>query len=374
MRGIRHLAEPIRRIFTAHSNRPSRSAISTLIAFFIALLFYDAVSLRKKWSYQQKTYSHEGLVLKFERALYRMVIVPLIAFLPAPLAYGIACIRGDWRYRLDTSKSERVKHSLESVFGEQLTPEQYIRITRDFFRIRSCEAVDVMRLAGNGRSLARLVEIRGLEHIEIALASNKGAILCGAHFGSFDCCFTLISMVGFPLTAIGRWTSQFDVKRSSIERFFIQIMAEKPMERHRRRANIQPHPGQIGAAVQAASVLRKNELLGILLDPPVLAADRKRAVPMEFLNKQALLLPGAATIAQLMDTPVLMTFLRRSHDWRHQILEISPPISMDGDVVTAFGRCLAVVDAAIRQDPAHWLFWDISALLELGLVEETSEV
>ena len=106
----------------------------------------------------------------------RLIVVPLVAFLPARLAYGLACLHGDWRYRHDTLMRERIMHNLEGVLGDQLSHAERARVTRDFFCRRSCEAMDVMCLTGRGRALARLIEIRGLEHIESALAAGKGAI------------------------------------------------------------------------------------------------------------------------------------------------------------------------------------------------------
>ena len=314
--------------------------------------------------------SKEGIMLTLERALYRLVIVPLVAFLPAPLAYGVACLQGDLRYRWNASRREEIMLCLESVFGDQLSLAERTRVTRDFFRLRSCFPVDQARLAGKGRALMRLVEIRGLEHIEAALAGGKGAVLCCAHFGSFNCGLSLIGALGFPITVFGRWASRnIDRNRSSIERFFYRLIVQKTLARHRRQTNIEP-VGQIEVAVQAATILRQNELISIVLDAPLLAAYRTRAVPMDFLNGRALLLPGAITIAQLMGAPVLMTFMRRSADWRHQILEISPPMPLDGDAVNAFGRCLAVVEAAIRQNPAHWAYWNFRDLVTLGLLPE----
>ncbi|HLJ34604.1 MAG TPA: lysophospholipid acyltransferase family protein [Ktedonobacteraceae bacterium] len=314
----------------------------------------------------------KGTILKLERVLYRMAVVPLIAFLPASLAYKVACLRGDWCYWYDSCKRGEINRCLEEVLGDQLSPEARSRVTRDVFRLRSCQAVDVTRLLGKGQALARQVEIRGLEHIENALAAGKGAILCSAHFSSVDSCFSLIGTRGFPITVVGRWVkgNRAVENRSSIETFVSEFIHRKILQRHRHRPNIEPRPGKLGVAVQAATVLRNNELLGILLDPPVLAADRARAVPMKFLNGQALLLPGVVTIAQLIGTPVLMTFLLRSADWRHQVLQISPPVPVDGDPVAAFGNCLAVVEATIRKNPAHWVFWNSSDLVDLGLLSE----
>ena len=74
-------------------------------------------------------------------------------------------------------------------------------------------------------------------------------------------------------------------------------------------------------------------------------------------------MPGAIKIAQLTGARVLMMFMRRSSDWRHQVLEISPPMSMEGDTATVFRRCFAQVEAAIRRDPAHWRRWTNTDLI-----------
>ena len=313
-------------------------------------------------------YLHSGALRRFEMAIYYLIIMPLVAFLPVRLAYDVARLRADLLYLWDVPKRKRILRSLEEVLGDQLSCENLVRVARDHLRVRSCEVVDVMRLARNKEALAQLVEMRGLEHLETALSAGKGAILCSAHFGSYDSCFSLLGIRGFPITVIGRWPSKSDGDRSSLERFMFRLAYQNPVARYRHRPNIEPRAGQIGVAVQAANVLRHNEVLGILLDPPVLLADRPRAVQVKFLSGYALLLPGAVRLAQLTGAPVLMVFMRRSADWRHQILEISPPVSMDGNTVTAFEHCLARVEDAIRQSPAHWRYWNLTPLIDLGLL------
>lgn len=348
-----------------------------LLIGFLAVLAAGLSWRRSNGHSKATTVKREQFLRSLEKAFYRVVIVPLVAFLPAPVAYGVACRRADWCCRWDTSKREQILRNLEEVLGNQLGPAGRASVARDYFRIRSCEAIDVMRLVGNGRALARLVEIRGLEHIEAALAAGKGAILCSAHFGSFESCFSLISICGFPITVIGRLpsrTSQVDRKRSPLNRFFHWLLVQKIVQRHRHRPYIEPRPGQIGVAAQAAIVLRHNELIGTHLDPPVLAEDHARAVQVDFLGGQALLMPGAITIAQIMGVPVLMVFMRRSSDWQHQVLEISAPIPLEGEATTAFERCLAVVEAAIRQNPAHWLYWKWDGLVELGLLPRGTSI
>lgn len=319
---------------------------------------------------------HRSLRMLIQLPLYchKLIIVPLVAFLPAPIAYSLACLRGDWHYRWDIRRREEIVQNLTEVLGDRLTSTERLRVARDYFRLRSCESVDSARLAGKGRSLARLVEIRGLEHLEKALAEGKGAILCQAHFGSYFANSALIGISGFPITTVGRLPSNFDQSLPPWIRLFWRRVKEQRAAKHWHRPIIQPEPGQWQTAFQMASILRANEVISIAIDPPSLAADLPRAVSTSFLGHQAQLLPGSVTLAQLTGSPLLMYFLHRSADWRHQVLEISSPISMGGDVKTAFGRCVAAVEAAILHHPAHWNYWTRTAdLVDLGLLPASHE-
>ena len=309
-----------------------------------------------------------SLLRRVESLAYWVVVAPLVAFLPANLAYRVACWRGDWTFRYWPEKRHRMAHDLRQVLGDELNPEEAERLARDLFRFRSCEVIDVMRLRLRARSLGRLVEIRGREHLEAALAQGKGAILCTAHFGSHLSVFSLLHTSGFPLTTIGRWNWKYETGVSSAERRFWDLVHARRVLRHRQRPNIEPWPGRVQVAVQAAAALRDNEMVTICSDAAPLHSDRTRAVVVPFLGRQARLLPGVVTLAQLTGAPVLMAFVQRSGDYRHQVLEISPPVPMDGGTATAFGRCVAAIDAAIRTSPAHWSCWfetDVLARLEL---------
>jgi lauroyl/myristoyl acyltransferase len=115
-------------------------------------------------------------------------------------------------------------------------------------------------------------------------------------------------------------------------------------------------------------VLRANEVVTICSDAAPLDAERARTIEVPLLGRQARLLPGVVTLARLTGAPVLMAFVYRSADYRHQMLEISPPVPLHGETATAFGRCVAAMDAAIRTSPAQWIFWhSTDDLARLGL-------
>jgi Kdo2-lipid IVA lauroyltransferase/acyltransferase len=309
------------------------------------------------------------LLREAEDVAYWLGVAPLAALLPARLAYRVACWRGDLHFRYRAGKRAEIARNLRLVLGDELGPDEAERLARDFFRSRSCYVIDVMRLRGRARSLRKLVEIRGREHLEAALAEGNGVILCSAHYGSHSCAFSLLHASGFPLTTIGRWHWNYTPGLTSIERRFCDFVWARRLQRHRQRPNIEPYPGRVQVAAQAAVVLRANEVVAICSDAAPLDADRARTIEVPLLGRRARLLPGVVTLARLTGAPILMTFMHRSADYRHQVLEISPPVPLHGETETAFGRCVAAMDAAIRTSPAQWIFWhSTDDLVSLGLL------
>lgn len=311
----------------------------------------------------------ERLLRNAEGFAYWLAVAPLASRLPASLAYRVARWRGDWSLRYRAGQRSEIVRNLRQVLGDDLSPEEAERQAREFFRLRSCEILDVMLLRGQAGSLGKLVEIRGREHLDAALAGGKGAILCSAHFGSYNSAFSLLHASGFPLTSTGRSLSTQTPGMSSAERRLLEFAYTRRLQRHRQRPGIEFQPGRVQVAAQIAVVLRANEVVTFSSDAPPLDADRARAAEVTFLGRQVRLLPGVVALAQLTGAPVLMVFMHRLADYRHQVLEISAPVPVEGDTTTAFGRCVAAMDAAIRKYPGHWVYWANTAdLASLGLL------
>jgi phosphatidylinositol dimannoside acyltransferase len=303
------------------------------------------------------------------RIVLSTVGAPVQACLPAALGYRIACWQGDLLFRFQAGKRAELARNLHLVLGNELGPVAAQQVTRDWFRVASCKAVDAIRLRRGPRPLRRLVEIRGREHLEAALAAGKGAILCSAHFGSYESGFSALHASGFPVTSVGRRAHGATTDISAAQRWLWEMVYAKPVRRYRQRPNIEPGTGQFQVAVQAAEVLRANEVLTILIDAPPLDSDEARAVEVPFLGHRTRLLPGVVTLAKLTGATLLTGFLYRAADYRHQVLEISAPVPVEGDTATVFERCAAEVSAAIRRSPAHWDCWNSAvALANLGLI------
>ena len=308
------------------------------------------------------------LLRTVKRAAYVAAVAPAVGRLPAALSYRMACWRGDWHFQCQAGKRTEMARNLRLVLGDELSPAAAQQMTREWFRLGSCGAVDVMRLRRGTQPLRRLVEIRGREHLEAALAAGKGALVCTGHFHSHDSGFSVLHASGFPVTTIGRRGYNYDAGTSSAERWLWELYF-RPMRRYRQRPTIEPWPGRPQVAALAAAALRANEVVRVTIDAPPLDSDRARAVEVPFLGRHAGLLPGAVALAQVTGAPLLMGIAHRAADYRHQVLEISAPVPVDGDIKTVFERCAAEVSAAIQRSPASWAFWpDTGDLVAMGLI------
>ena len=312
--------------------------------------------------------AHRSPLDRLEILLFWLVVAPLAGLLPARLGYWVACRRGDWVFRNWPEGSAIVQRNLLRVFGEALSPAEAERLAREFCRAGSCDVVDIMRLRNRTRPLGKLVEFRGREHLEAARAAGKGAILCTAHFGSYVSAFSLIHASGVPVTEIGRWWWNYDPSVSPAVRRFWDFAYARRLLRYRQGPNIEPWAGRVMSGVQAIRTLRRNEVVATCADAPPQAGDQSRVVKAPFLGGEATFVPGVIHLARSSGAPVLMVSVKRSADYRHQVVEISPPLSMEGEPQEAFARCAAAMDATIRSNPALWTHWlDPKGLTRLGL-------
>jgi KDO2-lipid IV(A) lauroyltransferase len=327
-----------------------------------------AYQLHQRQGPLKSNFTFQWIMRELEELLYRSIVVPLVAFLPAPIAYGVARLRADWCYRLKASERERIMRNLKGVLGHQLSLAERAQVARDYIRRHSCEAIDTMRLAGRGRALARLVEIRGLEYIKAARADGKGVIICSAHFGLYSGSFSLLGARGFPVTTVGDWRTTYDTAMSPLQRFLWRDIHEKRVGRHR-RPNIEPAKERFGTAIRMMEILRSNELITMAVETPLPAEDKARAMQVDFLGHQMLVLTGAVSVAQLTGAQLLVLIVRRSKDWMHQVIEISPPIPLDGDTGLTVKRYMAMLESPIRQSLAHWDYWGSTQnLVDMGLL------
>ena len=265
---------------------------------------------------------------------------------------------------------------LQLALGKELGPEGVVGVAHNVFRQGACVDVDRVRLAGNGKGLAKLVKIEGLEHVEQALAKGKGAILGSAHFGSWEGEAGLLGARGFPVTLIAYRTKENAQRPLSLREMllrpdmFARTLFGNIVKQHLRPYIFVDERRRLKVAVEAARVLRRNELIFTMMDVVDFPSRHQSAAPVPFLRGMAYVPPGAVTIAKSTGAPLLICLIHRSSDWRHQVVEISAPIETEGDTDEVNRRCTEFFEEAIRREPAHWRLWYYSTVAKIALLSE----
>ena len=265
--------------------------------------------------------SRAGRLLRnVEGVAYWVAAAPVLARLPAALGYRLACWRGDWLFRCQAGKRAELARNLRLVLGNELSagggaagdpglvPARLLRGgRREAAAARGAAPAAAGRDPWPGTPGGRAGRGQGSHPLLPATSAPTTA--------ASRCCTPAASRS--PPSGAGSTSTRAGL--SSAERRFWELVYARPLRRHRQRPNIEPWPGRLEVAALAAAALRANEVVTISIDAPPLDSDRARAVEVPFLGRPGRLLPGAVTLAQVTGAPLLMGFLYRAADYRHQV-------------------------------------------------------
>jgi predicted LPLAT superfamily acyltransferase len=164
---------------------------------------------------------------------------------------------------------------------------------------------DRMVLWGGGLSELRM-EHAGSEHLFALQRERRGALLLGAHLGSYDMPRELAGTYGLVLNAV-----MFTAHAERINRFFEQI---DPRSRVR---VLSLQPGSLRTAFEVKACLDRGELVGILADR-VPVGSGETPVLLPFLG-HAMAFPLAPfRLACMLGCPVLLSLCVRKGDAHYE--------------------------------------------------------
>jgi Kdo2-lipid IVA lauroyltransferase/acyltransferase len=215
-------------------------------------------------------------------------------------------------------------------------------VLREHYRELGRVAVEYARLGELARAEPGQVvgEVRGLEHLLATREAGRGAILLSGHFGHFE-------LVG---ASLGRHHPvDFVVKPLSNHR------VEALIARERAAAGVGSIP--LGAGIRrVVEALRDNRWVAMLGDQDA----RRAGVFVPFFGRPASTPIGPARLALATGAPIVMGFVLRRPDGRHD-LEIGSPLAVeDPRAPDAVERLTALhtarLEAMIRRRPESW-FW-----------------
>jgi|KBSSwiStaDraftv2_1062776.scaffolds.fasta_scaffold255155_2 lauroyl/myristoyl acyltransferase len=297
----------------------------------------------------------------------QFALAEAVARLPsAALRRGAIDALAHAAYRLSHEKRRLIERNVAYAFAGGIEPSETRRIAIGCFREFWQEMVDWVPAVGD-RLPAVEIEIRGLEHLQQALAQGKGAILWESNGFSrrVQAKRTLhahgISLhqthgethLGVMWTPPGGGTWLRDrLIRPAYERRESAFVAETLI--------IPLHSGMADGRAYAKR-LRENAILCMAGDGRI----ARKLYPVAFLGQSVEFAPGAVKLARLVGAPLLPMFWAPSFDGP-PALDIAPPINPaagDGDavLVDCLQRFADALAARVMRWPEAYRNWHLVA-------------
>src|SRR6188508_2037429 len=107
--------------------------------------------------------------------------------LPASLAWRMGSVLGMLGYALSSHYRRLVKRNLKIAFGKELAPEEITKLARKHMKHLGGNFVAGMKMPFMKlEAVHRHLEIEGIERVEEAVRSGKGAVYVLMHMGNWE--------------------------------------------------------------------------------------------------------------------------------------------------------------------------------------------
>ena len=231
--------------------------------------------------------------------------------------------------------SKRARRNLKSAFPA-LSPPEIEHIVRAMWD-------NLGRVIAEYPHLARIrvfppgdrVELRGVEHVDAALAAGRRLIMFGGHLGNWE--------IG-ALAA-----TQYGLSTVLIYRALNNPLADAMLSRLRGdRAEFLPKGAVASRGTIAA--MREGKHLLLLVDQKL-----NDGIPVRFFGRDAMTAPALARLARRYDCDVLPVRTERLDGARFR-LTVFPKLDISGDANEAMTRVNETLEDWIRDRPEQWLW------------------
>lgn len=221
----------------------------------------------------------------------------------------------------------------------ELTARERAALVRKHFESLGCALLETgLVWWASDRRLRQLIEFKGVEHLEAALAQGRGALMLSAHF-------TPLEMGARALTLLGPTSIMYLTPKNPL----IAELARRGRSRH----TVQAIPSD--QVRDVLSSLKRN--LPVWYAPDQRFTDKSSAI-VPFFGHPAASNVATSRLARISGAPVLPYFPSRKPDHSGYLIEIHPPLSdfPSDDPIADTRRFHELIEAHVRAHPEQYLW------------------
>jgi KDO2-lipid IV(A) lauroyltransferase len=273
---------------------------------------------------------------------------------PLTLIYAFAGLIGRVSYYLMKGKRNLMREEFLNIYGGESADFDVEKIIREGFSVIAKEKMEILLFPRmNAPMIRRISSIDGAEHLDRALAENKGVMLLISHFGNQR---FVMPALGFREYKVNQIAAPPTVWKKIDKR--MSKLKEKALECELECEQSLPVKFIYYDRFlrEALECLKRNEILVIAGDS--VGGDKK--IEAEFLNRTALLSPGPLGIARKAGSPILPVFIIRNKD-NTQTVKIEKQLKTihtgdkKRDDMANLQQYLNVLEHYVKMHPSHYL-------------------
>ncbi|MDD5428583.1 MAG: lysophospholipid acyltransferase family protein [Candidatus Omnitrophica bacterium] len=265
----------------------------------------------------------------------------LVNLLPLKFSYRLACAAADICCLFCAKDRRNVIDNLKTISGPGTPPGDLRRMARELYRNFAKYLVDFFRSEKvDEEYVKRFVKVEGARHLDSVLAEGKGAILLSAHIGNWELGGSVVSLIGYPASAV-----VLSHKNKKIKEFF-----------NKRRLTGKLMPIEMGTSLKACyKLLASNRVLALLGDRDF----TKNGLRFDFFGRKTLFPKGPAVFSYRLGAPIIPTLIVRQPDDTF-LMTFEEPIRADSakkedEAVPELGRkCASIIESYVKKYPTQW--------------------
>ena len=269
---------------------------------------------------------------------FGMGLLRLACLLPHRMLLAVGRMLGRFVHALGGSRRAVVRRNIELCFPE-LNEQERDALAYEHFKALGITVVEM----GLGRwasdeHLQSITELRGLEHLEKALATGRGVILLAAHFTTIEISGRVLAANAPPFDGVYR------KNRSEFVTELQRTGREQSVDRTIEKRDIK----------QMVRSLRENRAVWYAPDQ---SYNRKGSAVIEFFGVPAMHTTATSTLARLGNAYVIPFFPGRLPNGRYVMTLLPAFDDFPGDdPVADTKRYVQVLEEHVRQFPEQY-FW-----------------